>query len=123
MSDFMTVDTALAERLALRSVGPSVARTTERIAIRARTLAPGTMKTKIRTNITFGGIPLGIIVCDHPATQYVLFGTKPHTIKPRNANVLRFQVGGSTVFSKIVHHPGTKPNNFLRKALEESRIL
>lgn len=50
---------------------------------------------------------------------YVNDGTRPHVIRPRNAQVLRFRVGGRIVFARKVDHPGTKPNPFLDRALEE----
>jgi len=53
----------------------------------------------------------------HPATMYVIKGTRPHIIRPRYRQVLKFTMRGSTVFAKVVHHPGTKPNDFLTKAL------
>jgi hypothetical protein len=52
----------------------------------------------------------------------VEFGTRPHIIRPRRAKVLRFAAGGRVVFTKLVRHPGTKPQPFMipgaRKALE-----
>lgn len=46
-------------------------------------------------------------------------GTRPHIIRPRRAQVLRFQVGGRVVFAKVVHHPGTRARPFLDRALRE----
>lgn len=43
-------------------------------------------------------------------------GSHPYVIRPRNASVLRFEVGGRTVFAKMVRHPGTKARPFLRNA-------
>lgn len=43
-------------------------------------------------------------------------GTRPHPIFPRNKSVLRFDVGGVTVFAKSVNHPGTDPNPYLIRA-------
>lgn len=43
-------------------------------------------------------------------------GSRPYVIRPRNASVLRFEVGGRTVFAKMVRHPGTKARPFLRNA-------
>ena len=54
--------------------------------------------------------------------EYAAFvndGTRPHIIRPRRAQVLRFTVGGRTVFAKVVHHPGTRPRPFLDRALRE----
>ncbi|WP_217555526.1 hypothetical protein [Streptomyces sp. GbtcB6] len=59
----------------------------------------------------------GVITCDHPATLFVLNGIRPHIIRPRRAKALRFEVDGQVVCSKIVRHPGTRPNNFMARAL------
>ena len=40
-------------------------------------------------------------------------GTRPHIIMPRHAQTLRFYSHGRIVYSKLVHHPGTKPNRYL----------
>ncbi|MGO4748286.1 hypothetical protein AB4212_06575, partial [Streptomyces sp. 2MCAF27] len=63
----------------------------------------------------------GVIVCDHPAVRFVLDGTRPHLIRPRRARVLRFEVDGHVVFSAFARHPGTRPNNFMARALRLSR--
>lgn len=47
---------------------------------------------------------------------YVHEGTRPHTIQPRTAQALRFEIGGRVVFSKLVNHPGTKARPFLLNA-------
>ncbi|MFF2612378.1 hypothetical protein [Kitasatospora sp. NPDC058046] len=95
-------------------------RRTERTAAIAERMAPGRMGDFISWKITEGPRGLqGVIVCDHPATRYVIEGTRPHIIRPRRAKALRFEVGGRTVFAKVVHHPGTKPNPFLQRALRE----
>lgn len=43
-------------------------------------------------------------------------GSRPHIIRPRTAKALRFEVGGRTVFAKMVRHPGTRARPFLRNA-------
>lgn len=45
--------------------------------------------------------------------QFVVEGTKPHTIKPKNASTLRFKIGGVTYYAKSVKHPGTRPNPYM----------
>jgi len=40
-------------------------------------------------------------------------GTKPHIIEGN----LEFRSGGRLIHPRLVHHPGTKPNPFLRNAL------
>ena len=51
---------------------------------------------------------------------YVEFGTRPHIILPRRAKVLRFEVRGQVVYARYVHHPGTKPQYFMRRAAERT---
>lgn len=46
-------------------------------------------------------------------------GTRPHTIRPKRAQALRFRIGGRVVYAKVVHHPGTRPRPFLDQALRE----
>jgi hypothetical protein len=51
-----------------------------------------------------------------PYFLYFIEGTSPHQIQPRFASVLRFQGGSGVVFTKLVNHPGTKPNDLLGQA-------
>jgi hypothetical protein len=93
----------------------------ERGAEIARREAPGRMGDFISSYIQDGPRGLeAVVVCTHPAVRFVLDGTRPHIIRPRNARALRFDVGGRTVHAKIVHHPGTRAN-FLARALIEGR--
>jgi hypothetical protein len=92
-----------------------------RVEARARELAPGTMKLGITSRIEGRGRDLSaVITSSHPATLYVVNGTRPHQIRPVRAQSLRFTVGGRAVFAKLVNHPGTKPDNFLEKALRSA---
>jgi hypothetical protein len=120
-ADFITVNPA--KMAGLRSVASKtlVVQTTERVAMAARAMAPGTMKEKIR------GIPssgLGIVICDHPATLFVIYKTQPHRITAKKAGgKLRFVVNGQVMFRRSVWHPGNQhPNNFLLKALESAKF-
>ena len=55
-----------------------------------------------------------------PYAGYVEFGTAPHEIRPKKSDgVLRFQVNGRWVYAKVVQHPGTKAQPFVRPAFEE----
>lgn len=117
-SDFQMVNPALARGLAGKAALPLVAQYTERVATAARILAPGSMKQHIRVTVLPSASPRGLVICDHPATTFVLYGTKKHTIKPKGKYLVFTPKGGSKkVFARVVHHPGTKPNNFLLKAL------
>lgn len=117
----VTIDRTRLERL-LRLPGGLVARNMERRLQRAedvaRRLAPGSMPRGITSTVTREGREItGYLISSHPATIYVVSGTRPHIIRPVRAQALRFRVGGRTVFAKIVHHPGTDANNFLIDAV------
>lgn len=60
----------------------------------------------------------GSVRADADYAVYVHQGTRPHVIRPRRAKVLRFPVGGRTVFARSVNHPGTRARPFLRNAGE-----
>jgi len=93
----------------------------------ARTLAPkrtGRLARSIRTRArgaggrftTLGGTTIASyeIVVAVPYAAYVSGGTKPHIIRVRNARVL---TDGVRFFGTSVRHPGTRPNNYLERAL------
>lgn len=52
-----------------------------------------------------------------PYAGYVLDGTVPHIIRPRQAGALHWTDSGGSHFASIVHHPGTQPDDFPRRAL------
>lgn len=53
-----------------------------------------------------------------PYTPFIVDGTRPHVIVPRNARVLHFRTAaGADVFARRVNHPGTRPNDFTRRAV------
>jgi hypothetical protein len=53
---------------------------------------------------------------------YVVAGTAPHEIRPAGASCLAFRAkSGAMVFTRLVRHPGTKPNPFLEEAAEKTR--
>lgn len=123
MSVTVTIDATLLERALRRPGGVGerlLLRRAERVAQRARELAPGTMKDHITTHVEGSGRGLAAyVVSEHPATQYVIYGTRPHIIRPRRARALRFEVGGRVVYAAYAQHPGTRPNDFLGHALRE----
>lgn len=51
--------------------------------------------------------------------KFIRDGTRPHEIKARNRPTLAFQTfdGGPWSFPKVVQHPGTRPNEFARRAI------
>lgn len=44
-------------------------------------------------------------------------GSPAHIIRPVNRRMLRFPVGGTMVFARVVRHPGTRPNRYLVDSL------
>lgn len=118
-ADFLTIDRNKLESVARKGSAVLVQRLTLRTAAIAAATAPGHMGQTVRP--IFKGSkanPLGIVMVDHPAASFVLNGTAPHEIRPkRSGGRLRFTVGNRVVFARSVQHPGTKPNNFLWKAM------
>jgi len=51
---------------------------------------------------------------------FVLYGSKQHIIKPNEKKSLRFSTVQGFVFSKLVHHPGYKGDNFLKDGLQDT---
>jgi HK97 gp10 family phage protein len=52
------------------------------------------------------------------------YGVGPHVIKPRKLNAakrLSFTVGGDWARPGVVHHPGIRPQPFMRPAFEETK--
>lgn len=85
----------------------------------ARMRCPVGKTQKLRNGLTVDVGADGITGrSDQPYAEFVVKGTRPHTIVPRRARVLAFEgSGGETVFTKRVQHPGTAPNNFAHDAL------
>lgn len=73
----------------------------------------GQMRESAFLHLTPKGFSIGV---DHPAAGYVDQGTRPHTIFPRNAQVLRwFGPFGEPHFATHVHHPGFMGRQFIQK--------
>jgi len=49
-------------------------------------------------------------------------GTAPHTIRARNAQFLRFEIGGTVYFRRSVRHPGTKARPFTPLAMASGQM-
>lgn len=60
---------------------------------------------------------VGRVGSDSPIAKMHHNGTPPHIIVPRTKSTLRYSQNGKIVYSKLVHHPGTKPNRFLTDSL------
>lgn len=49
--------------------------------------------------------------------MYVEFGTAPHEIRAINKKSLHWKKDGVDFFAKVIHHPGTQPNPFIRTTI------
>lgn len=71
--------------------------------------ASGRFRGRVYLNVGQAGAPYGV---------YVHEGTKPHDIRPIKAKYLRWVDAkrNAFCFAKIVHHPGTLPDQFIDNA-------
>lgn len=73
---------------------------------------------RLRNSIKVKAIDGGILIWMADYGKMVEFGTVPHIIRPVNKKALKFKSGKEVVFAKEVHHPGTRPNPFIRNTLQ-----
>lgn len=55
----------------------------------------------------------------HGYAEIVSSGSRPHIITPRTARALRFVIAGRVIYTRRVQHPGTRPNPYLTRHLNE----
>lgn len=78
----------------------------------------GALQSSINFTVKFGAGPVSARIGSSNNIALLHHeGTKPHIIKPKNAKALVFQSRGKIVYTKIVRHPGTKPNKYLTDSL------
>lgn len=118
-----TVDTAAARgKLSLLAAGfVQAAHQALRVGVAAAEhAAKSTTLFKDRSGATRGSIvseALGTkgFVKARGATSLLEYGTRAHIIEA-HGTALRFVVGGSVLYRRIVHHPGTAPRPFMHEA-------
>lgn len=124
MSVGVSIDASGLERALRRpgGLGERILRRRARpVAARARQLAPGSMGNGITMRVEGTGRGMqAVITSTHPASGFVVRGTRAHPIRARRGKALKFTAGGQTLFRKAVFHPGTKANNFLMQAVRET---
>ncbi len=53
--------------------------------------------------------------------RFIVNGTRAHTITAKAGGVLRWTTpGGGVAYARVVHHPGTKPNDFAQQAAQQA---
>lgn len=77
----------------------------------------GNLRQSITSVIT--GTAKGKVEVGSGYGLFVHEGTRPHIILPRNKQALA-NVRGGQFFGKKVQHTGTRPNPFMKRAVEES---
>lgn len=105
-------------RQAFKPIGRDWADDTAR---RAKLYAPsrtGKLQRSIRRkNASMRKASVAAIYYGHMVAE----GAKQHVIKPRHMKAVKFDVGGRTVFSKRVQHPGIRRKNpYARRAASEA---
>lgn len=112
---------------ALRRSGHDAEATTQRVLIESANFLLTEMEARVPVDTGDLRRSLGVRVEGNrilvgpsaPYAPYVEFGTAPHDIKPKAGHkALKFMVNGHPVYAKIVHHPGTKAQPFVRPAFE-----
>jgi hypothetical protein len=81
-------------------------------------------KTHNLANSIRGGVgqrgAVGVVKAGASHAWLVTHGTSAHSLKPVKAHALAIQSAGHVVMRATAEHPGSKPNPFLIKALQES---
>lgn len=74
----------------------------------------GALKASMRYKVTRASTGLIVTVGSNNKIAYIHHeGARPHIIRAKNANVLRFYSRGRIVYTPVVRHPGTRPNRYL----------
>lgn len=77
---------------------------------------PGGMRASVSSRRIRGNDAIGVVVGPMGKRAFmrhwIAQGTKPHEIRPKDGSFLRLAFG----FVKIVHHPGSKPNDYAGRA-------
>lgn len=67
-----------------------------------------------------GGRQIGHDTERAPHAAFVIWGTRPHKIKPKTKKALRWAGPGGFIFAKFVNHPGYKGDNYIHTAANEA---
>jgi hypothetical protein len=67
-----------------------------------------------------GGREVGHDTRRAPHAVFVLFGTRPHEIRPKGKKALRWPGGGGFIFAKWVKHPGYEGDQYMHRAVQRA---
>jgi hypothetical protein len=79
----------------------------------ARHNKTGALFQSLYNRSTTNGRAVGHDTARAPQAEFVLLGTKPHDIRPKDRKALRWAKGGKFFFSKFVRHPGSRADPYL----------
>lgn len=122
------IDDEKARRVFLRFADADAKKRAERVEKLAKIEAPsktGELRRQIRTSQSRdvqGRYSTGYDVTSNaPYSIFVIKGTRPHTITGNPLLAFFWPKIGANVVFRSVQHPGTRPNNFLSRALRAAR--
>lgn len=122
------IDDEKARRVFLRFADADAKKRAERVEKLAKVEAPsktGELRRQIRTSQSRdvqGRYSTGYDVTSNaPYSIFVIKGTRPHTITGNPLLAFFWPKLGRNVVFRSVQHPGTRPNNFLSRALRAAR--
>lgn len=64
------------------------------------------------------------ITAENPTVQAATTdgGARPHEIRPRRKQVLRFVADGRVVYARVVHHPGNRGSGWFRSVMSPAGV-
>jgi len=81
----------------------------------------GALARSIRTNVTGTGIGQRVSITGGPALNLIVGGTRPHVIRATGHPLSLTKAGGHPfAFVRSVHHPGTRADPIITRALDTS---
>lgn len=99
--------------VALDKAMPAIARRIENELVINCPVDMGRLRASIKVRV----VDNKLLISMAEYGRYVIFGTPPHTIRPKEKQALSFPIGNNKVITKKVEHPGTRPNPFVQNVL------
>lgn len=96
-----------------------ISRLTNQVVVLAKAqvgVQTGALQSSISGSVSSGRSVVGRVTASDNKAMMHHEGTSPHLIKPKGKS-LKFSAGGRVIHTKVIKHPGTKPNRFLTDSL------
>lgn len=85
-----------------------------------RHIKTGALFQSLYNRAITGGRSVGHDPLRAPHALFVVGGTKPHQIKPKNKKALRWVGPNGFVFAKTVNHPGYRGDDYMKEAQDDA---